>query len=70
MPDPDGRYAGLINERSDLADVKVVSPDVRDGLGVLVTPGEYDEKIKHDEYVEVEVYLKLYVHSHLHCQIH
>ncbi|KAI6025293.1 hypothetical protein PISMIDRAFT_9532 [Pisolithus microcarpus 441] len=60
LPDPDGRYVGLLNSHPDLADAQVVSPDVRDRHGVLIAPGEYDTKILQDDYVEAEVILKLW----------
>ncbi|KAI6029509.1 hypothetical protein BKA83DRAFT_4123030 [Pisolithus microcarpus] len=49
LPDPDGHYARLLNAHPDLAESQVVSPDVRDRQGILITP----------DYVEVEVILKL-----------
>lgn len=60
LPDPDGRYAGLLNAHPDLAESQVVSPDIRDRQGILITPGEYDSRFMHEDYVEVEVFLKLW----------
>ncbi|KAI6017869.1 hypothetical protein EDC04DRAFT_2607938 [Pisolithus marmoratus] len=60
LPDPDGHYAGLLNAHPDLTKAQVVSPDVCDQQGVLIAPGEYDTKIMHNNYVEVEVLLKLW----------
>ncbi|KAI5987254.1 hypothetical protein EDD15DRAFT_2199775 [Pisolithus albus] len=38
----------------------VISPDIRDRQGILITPGEYDSRFMHEDYVEVEVFLKLW----------
>lgn len=59
LPDPNGRYEGLIKSNPELAAAKVVIPDIRDRQGVLITPGEYDSKIQDGDYIEVEVFLKL-----------
>jgi hypothetical protein len=57
LHDPDNRYAGL----GALRNTKVECPDVRDGNGVLIHPQEYKTRLPLARFVEVEVYLKLYV---------
>ncbi|KIJ08062.1 hypothetical protein PAXINDRAFT_182347 [Paxillus involutus ATCC 200175] len=60
LADPRGRYAGLLNSHSDLADARVVSPDIRDTQGDLIAPKDYESKITDRHYVEVEVILRLW----------
>jgi hypothetical protein len=59
LPDPYRRYAELARSRSEIAEAKVATPNVHDCNRVLITPGEYDSKIKDGDYVEVEIFLKL-----------
>ncbi|KAI6038046.1 hypothetical protein EDC04DRAFT_2698632 [Pisolithus marmoratus] len=60
LPDPHGRYVGLLKTYGALAATKVTIPDVRDRQGVLITPAEYHNKISDGDIVEVEVILKLW----------
>lgn len=60
LPDPLGRYAGLITQYH-LQDATVVSPTVRAGNGVLIKPSEYGTKLTNGDTVMVECQLKLYV---------
>jgi hypothetical protein len=59
LPDPQGHYAGLLRAHTELADARVVAPDILDTQGVQIVPTSYDAKLKDDLFVEVEVYLKL-----------
>ncbi|KAF8838831.1 hypothetical protein BDN67DRAFT_982265 [Paxillus ammoniavirescens] len=60
LKDPQGRYAGLLNSHPALHDASVISPNVRDGKGVLIPPGEYASKLHDSDIVEVEIILKLW----------
>lgn len=51
LPDPYRRYAELVN--------LFATPKIHDRNGVLITPGEYDSKIKDGDYVEVKIFLKV-----------
>lgn len=58
LPDPQGRYAGLLRVHTELADARVVAPDILDTQGIQIVPASYDPKLTNDLFVEVEVYLK------------
>lgn len=59
LPDPLGRYAGLITQYN-LHNAVVVPPAVRDGNGVVIKPSEYGSKLVHRSVVMVECLLKLW----------
>lgn len=59
LPDPQGRYAGLLRAHTELADAKVVAPDILDTQGIQISPSSYDAKFPDGQFVEVEVILKL-----------
>ncbi|KAF8833585.1 hypothetical protein BDN67DRAFT_1006308 [Paxillus ammoniavirescens] len=54
------RYAGLLNSHPALHDASVISPNVQDGKGVLILPGEYASKLHDGDIVEVQIILKLW----------
>ncbi|KAH0835417.1 hypothetical protein J3R83DRAFT_9042 [Lanmaoa asiatica] len=60
LPDLQNCYAGLLCAHTELADVKVVVPDVLDMQGILISPTMYDAKFKDNAFVEIEVYLKFW----------
>ena len=59
LPDPQGRYAGLLRAHAELADARVVAPNVLDTQGIQIVPASYDARLNDGQFVEVEVYLKL-----------
>ncbi|KAI6004332.1 hypothetical protein EDC04DRAFT_2611660 [Pisolithus marmoratus] len=60
LPDPHGRYAGLLKTYGELTEAKVTTPDVCDRQGLPITPAKYDSKISDGDIVKVEVILKLW----------
>ena len=60
MPDPQNRFSNLLADR-DFTNVKIIVPDVRDGNGALIHPGEYAQKLKTGMVVTVDVVLKMRV---------
>ena len=58
MPDPQNRFSNLLADR-DFTNVKISVPEVRDGDGILIHPGEYMQKLKTGMVVTVDVVLKL-----------
>lgn len=58
LPDPLGRYAGLITQYH-LRDAVVVAPAVYAGNGALIKPAEYGTKLTNGDPVMVECQLKL-----------
>jgi hypothetical protein len=58
LPDPLGRYAGLITQFG-LQQTQVVAPNICDGSGNLIRPREYRTKLATGEVVMVECQLKL-----------
>ncbi|KAG1894380.1 uncharacterized protein F5891DRAFT_1195361 [Suillus fuscotomentosus] len=59
LPDPLGRYAGLMAQ-NNLRNTVVVSPAVRNGQGLLIKPHEYRTKLATGDVVMVECQLKLW----------
>ncbi|KAG1717885.1 hypothetical protein EDD22DRAFT_964304 [Suillus occidentalis] len=59
LPDPLGRYSGLITQYN-LQDAVVVAPAVRSGNGLLIKPAEYGTKLTNGDPVMVECQLKLW----------
>ncbi|KIK80933.1 hypothetical protein PAXRUDRAFT_763809 [Paxillus rubicundulus Ve08.2h10] len=60
LKDPQGRYARLLNSHPTLHDTSVITPNVQDGKGVLIPPGEYASKLHDGDIVKVEIILKLW----------
>ncbi|KAG6375669.1 hypothetical protein JVT61DRAFT_3242 [Boletus reticuloceps] len=59
LPDPQGRYAGLLSAHANLSEAKVIAPDVFDSQGKYLSPADYEARCKDGQYVEVEVLLRI-----------
>ena len=69
MPDLDGVYS-LILETTDANKCLVDIPNIHDGNGALIMPGEYNKKLHHGMVVMVNVYMKMcatFVQNDLQC---
>ena len=60
MPDPQNRFSNLLVDH-DFSNMNIFVPDVCDGDGVLIHPGEHGLKLKTSMVVTVEVTLKMSV---------
>ncbi|KAG1814511.1 hypothetical protein DFJ58DRAFT_739981 [Suillus subalutaceus] len=67
LPDPLGRYAGLIAQ-NNLRNTVVVSPVVHDGKGELIKPHEYRTKLTTGDVVMIECQLKLWTIGPNRCE--
>ena len=69
MPDLDGVYS-LILGTTDANKCLVDIPNIHDGNGALIMPGEYNKKLHHGMVVMVNVYMKMcatFVQNDLQC---